>query len=235
MIEDNADLATISETMLRAEGYRVAVAADRREGLRLARTRVPTAIMLDVLLPHAHGWEVLQALKRDPATVGIPVVVVAIREHRRLGLLLGAPEYRVKPFARDQFVDTLQRMVPPSGRPRVVVDDEPAIRALLSTVLEDEGYRVYTVQDGPAALEAISESPPAVLLLDLMLPRMDGFAVLEWVRAHPNPAVRAVPIVLITAKDITPAERTRLRAGTEQVISKVGLSFGELFDVIKTS
>ena len=122
----------------------------------------------------------------------------------------------------------------PTVRPRVlVVDDEPSIRDILGTLLEGEGYSVYTADDGVAALEQITATRPGILLLDLMLPRLDGFAVLEWVRAHPDPAIREMPIVLITAKNIAEDERRRLTTATEQLISKVGLSLDDLLGVVK--
>jgi DNA-binding response OmpR family regulator len=191
--------------------------------------------MLDVLLPQANGWDVLQDLKRDPATAHTPVVVVSILEQQRLGLMLGATDYLVKPFERTQFLTTLERLAGTAAqRPRVlVVDDEPAIRDILGTLLEQEGYRVYTADDGVEALEQIVATRPGILLLDLMLPRLDGFAVLEWVRAHHDPAIREMPIVLVTAKDVTPDERRRLTTATEQLISKVGLSLDDLLGRVK--
>jgi signal transduction histidine kinase/CheY-like chemotaxis protein len=235
VIEDNADLASIMRTMLDAAGYRVALAQDGPTGIDQARRLQPAAIMLDVILPRANGWEVLQQLKHDPRTAPIPVIVVSILEHHRLGLMLGATEYLVKPFDRDRLVNTLRNL---TGRglasPRVlVVDDAPSLRDLLKTRLSDAGYTVATAEDGLAALDRIAEAPPDLLILDLMMPRLDGFAVLEWVRAHTNPQIRELPVVLVSAKDLTAEERAQLADATQALIPKVGMSLGELLRVVK--
>jgi DNA-binding response OmpR family regulator len=163
------------------------------------------------------------------------VIVVSILEHHRLGLMLGATEYLVKPFDRDRLVNTLRNL---TGRglasPRVlVVDDAPSLRDLLKTMLSDAGYTVATAEDGLAALDRIAEAPPDLLILDLMMPRLDGFAVLEWVRAHTNPQIRELPVVLVSAKDLTAEERAQLADATQALIPKVGMSLGELLRVVK--
>ncbi|HMA37308.1 MAG TPA: response regulator, partial [Chloroflexia bacterium] len=138
-------------------------------------------------------------------------------------------------FDRDRLVSTLQHLTrAATGPPCVlIVDDVPALREMLATLLREAGYQVATAPDGVAALEQIGAQPPDLLLLDLLLPRLDGFAVLEWVRAHASPAIREVPIVLITAHDSTPEERAQLASATQDLIPKVGMSIGELLRVVK--
>jgi signal transduction histidine kinase/CheY-like chemotaxis protein len=235
VIEDNTDLASIMRTMLDAAGYRVALAHDGPSGLEQARRLQPAAIMLDVILPRANGWEVLQQLKHDPRTAGIPVIVVSILEQHRLGLMLGATEYLVKPFDRDRLVNTLRNL---TGRtaasPHVLVaDDSASLRDLLSTMLAGAGYTVTAAEDGLAALDRMAEAPPDLLLLDLLMPRLDGFAVLEWVRGHSDPRIRELPVVLISAKDLTAEERAQLADATQALIPKAGMSLGELLRVVK--
>jgi CheY-like chemotaxis protein len=235
VIEDNSDLASIMRTMLDAAGYRVALAHDGPSGLDQARRLQPAAIMLDVILPRANGWEVLQQLKHDPRTAGIPVIVVSILEQHRLGLMLGATEYLVKPFDRDRLVNTLRNL---TGRtaasPHVLVaDDSASLRELLSTMLAGAGYTVTAAEDGLAALDRMAEAPPDLLLLDLLMPRLDGFAVLEWVRGHSDPRIRELPVVLISAKDLTAEERAQLADATQALIPKAGMSLGELLRVVK--
>jgi signal transduction histidine kinase/DNA-binding response OmpR family regulator len=234
VIEDNADLRAIMRTMLEGQGYMVAEAADGARGLDLARKVRPAAILLDVVLPQATGWDVLQRLKADPLTMQIPVVVISILEQQRMGMLLGATTYLVKPFDSGKLAHTLRGLVPGVGLPRLlIVDDEPALRTSLAELLQEEGFAVETAEDGLAALERLGAGPPDVLLLDLMMPRLDGFAVLEWLRAHPDPAIYGLPVVLITAKDLTPAEREALAAATQALIPKAGLSVGELLRAIR--
>ncbi|HUS13945.1 MAG TPA: response regulator, partial [Chloroflexia bacterium] len=235
IIEDHHDLSTVMRTMLDAAGYQVATAGDGSSGLEAAHRLQPAVIMLDVVLPQASGWEVLQQLKSEPTTTKIPVVMVSILEHQRLGLLLGATEYLVKPFDQERLVATLRRLVGPTPRqPRVlIVDDAPALRDTLSTLLREDGYLVDTANDGVLALEQLRVAPPDLVLLDLVMPGMDGFAVLEWIRAHGDPAIHNLPVVMVTAKDLTPEEHARLAAATEELIPVAGMSIGELLRVVK--
>ena len=235
VVEDNPDLATIVRGMLEAEGYRVMVAPDGAAGLVAASRVRPMTILLDLLLPQATGWEVLQRLKADPLTADIPIIVVSILEQQRLGLLMGATGYLVKPLDRDRLLGLLHNLIPAKATAphALVVDDEAELRELLVTLLREEGFVVDSAEDGVVALEHITTTLPDVVLLDLMMPRLDGFAVLEWLRGHTNPAIRDLPVVLVTGKELSAAEQTALTAATQALIPKVGLSLGELLRAIK--
>ncbi|MDQ2805499.1 MAG: response regulator [Chloroflexota bacterium] len=235
VIEDNADLAAIVRGMLEGAGYRVAVAADGTAGLAAAGRLRPAAILLDLLLPQAGGWDVLQRLKADPTTADVPVVVVSILEQQRLGLLLGATGYLVKPLDRDRLLGLLRGLAPPgvTAPHALVVDDEAGLREALVEMLQAAGFVVSSAEDGVVALERIAAARPDIVLLDLLMPRLDGFAVLEWLRGHTDAAIREVPVVLVTAKTLNATERAELAAATQALIPKVGLSLGELLRAIK--
>lgn len=235
VIEDNPDLAAIMRGMLEAEGYRVALAADGTTGLAAAGRRRPAAVLLDLLLPQAGSWEALQRLKADPATADVPVVVVALLEQQRLGLLLGATAYLGTPLDRTRVLGLLRALGPPGATPphALVVVEEAGLREALGALLHAEGFRVSSAADGLVALERIAAAQPDIVLLDLMMPQLDGFAVLEWLRGHAIAALRELPVVVVTAPALSAPEQAALTAATQALILQVGLSLGELLRAIK--
>jgi len=208
------------ERFLAREGFQVVTAGGGEEGLRLARERRPDAITLDVLMPGVDGWAVLAALKGDPATADIPVVMLTIVDERNLGYALGAADYLTKPIDRDRLLAVLSKHR--RGRSVLVVDDDPDVRALLRRSLEREGYAVVEAEHGRAALARLGEATPDLVLLDLMMPEMDGFEFLVELRRLP--ASRHVPVVVITAKDLTPEDHRRLNGSVERILAKGAVS-----------
>jgi len=201
---------------------RVVTASNGEEGLNLARTLRPAAITLDVLMPGMDGWEVLRELKADPQTCAIPVLMVTMTDDRELGCALGATEFLTKPVQRQQLVQLLERHAP-EGRARyaLVVDDKAENREVLRHALEKEGWRVSEADNGRVALQRIAEHPPSLILLDLMMPVMDGFEFVVEMRRRD--ASGAIPIVVVTAKDITEEDRQRLTGDVVGLIEKGGV------------
>ena len=154
------------------------------------------------MMPGMDGWAVLAALKADAATADIPVIMVTIVDDRNLGYALGAADYLTKPIDRERLIAVLARYRP--ERPILVVDDDPALRELLRRTLEREGYAVVEAADGRSALARIEERVPGLILLDLMMPHMNGFELLTELRARPE--WRGIPVVVVTAKDLTPED-----------------------------
>ena len=218
VIDDEPAVREIVQRFLTREGYRVETAASGEEGLRLARAAAPDVITLDVLMPGMDGWAVLAALKADPRLADVPVIMLTIVEERNLGYALGAAEYLVKPLDRDRLVEVIRRHRP--ERPILVVDDEPEQRALLRRILEREGYAVVEAENGVAALARLRERAVGLVLLDLMMPEMDGFELVEELRRQE--AWRGLPIVVITGRDLTPEDRARLSGSVERVLEKGG-------------
>ncbi|MGH7318414.1 MAG: response regulator, partial [Candidatus Rokuibacteriota bacterium] len=171
---------------------------------------------LDVMMPGMDGWAVLSALKADPDLADIPVVMLTIVDDRNLGYALGAADYLTKPLDRERLVAVLNRYR--RDLPVLVVDDDVALRELLRRILEREGYRVLEAENGRAALQRIREEPPGVILLDLMMPEMDGFEFVTELRKQD--AGRAIPIIVITAKDLTHDDHERLNGYVERILQK---------------
>ncbi len=227
IIDDDPDVLELMTRFLEREGFHTVVAQDGDEGLRLARELTPLAITLDVLMPGMDGWAVLSVLKADERTAEIPVLLLSLVDQRRLGFTLGAAEYFTKPVDRDRLLRTLERYRGTDADSAIlVVEDDPEIRSVLRRTLEGVGWRVEEAMHGGAALEAVTARPPRAIVLDLMMPGMDGFEFLATLRE--NPAWRAIPVVVVTAMELTAAQRARLEHSTERVIQKSATSREEL-------
>jgi CheY-like chemotaxis protein len=217
------------------EGFGVVIASSGEEGLRLARELAPDVITLDVLMPGMDGWSVLAALKAEAALVDIPVVMLTMLDDRNLGYALGAADYLTKPIDRERLVAVLGRYR--RDLPVLVVDDDPNFRDLARRTLEREGYTVVEAENGRAALDRLRNAAPGVVLLDLMMPEMDGFDFVAAVRA--DSAWRSLPIVVITAKDLTPEDHERLNGYVARVLQKGALTrdalLGEVRDLVAAS
>jgi CheY-like chemotaxis protein len=197
-------------------------ASDGREALNLARTLRPAAITLDVMMPDMDGWEVLRELKADSDTRDIPVVMVTMTDDRELGYALGATEFLTKPVDRTQLMRLLERYAPEGAeRIALVVDDRADNRDVLRRALENEGWQVSEAEDGKVALAEVADRAPSLILLDLMMPVMDGFEFVLEMRKRD--ASRAIPIVVVTAKDVTEADRRRLGGDVVGLIQRRGM------------
>jgi hypothetical protein len=216
VIDDEAAVRDLMQRFLTREGFRVVAAAGGEEGLRRARELRPDAITLDVMMPGMDGWAVLSALKAAPDLADIPVIMLTIVDDRNLGYALGAADYLTKPIDRERLVAVLRQHR--RDLPVLVVDDDPEVRALFRRMLEPDGYTVVEAPNGRAALDRLGEVTPGVILLDLMMPEMDGFEFVAEFRRHE--AWRAIPIVVVTAKDLSPDDRQRLNGYVERVLQK---------------
>jgi len=216
VIDDEAAVRDLMQRFLAKEGFRVATAAGGEEGLRRARELRPDAITLDVMMPGMDGWAVLSALKADPDVADIPVVMLTIVDDRNLGYALGAADYLTKPIDRERLTAVLKEHRP--ARSVLVVDDDATVRQLLRRMLESEGYAVVEAENGRAALERLRDMSPGVVLLDLMMPEMDGFEFVAEFRRHE--AWRAIPIVVVTAQGLSRDDRDRLNGYVQKILQK---------------
>jgi CheY-like chemotaxis protein len=232
VIDDDPAARDLLTRYLQAEGFTVVTAASGDEGLRLARERRPVAITLDVLMPGVDGWSVLTTLKADPDLAEIPVVVVSILDDRGIGYALGATDYLTKPIDRDRLLAIVRHYRPDGlAAPVLVIDDDPAARDMLRRTLEREGWPVEEAPDGRAGLAQVAARSPALILLDLMMPEMDGFDFLDELRR--DDAWHELPVIVVTAKALTEDERKRLTGHVECIIQKGRQSRQELLAEVR--
>gem|GEM_PF-144445 len=216
VIDDEATVRDLMQRFLTKEGFRVVTAAGGEDGVRRAREIRPDAITLDVMMPGMDGWAVLSALKGDAALADIPVVMLTIVDDRNLGYALGAAEYLTKPIDRQRVVSVLRKYR--RDLPVLVVDDDATLRQLLRRILEPEGYTVVEAENGRVALERARGASPGLVLLDLMMPEMDGFEFVAEFRRHEG--WRPIPIVVITARDLSREDRDRLHGSVQRILQK---------------
>jgi CheY-like chemotaxis protein len=226
VIDDNAEARDLIGRALEAEGFRVLEAAGGEAGLALARSARPHAITLDVLMPGMDGWAVLAALKADPALADIPVIMLTVLDNRSLGFSLGASEYLTKPVDRSRLRAVLAKYRRDGPGDVLVVEDDPGTRELLRRVVESEGWTARTADNGQVALELVERHPPSLILLDLMMPVMDGCRFAGELRKRE--AWRQIPVIVLTAKDLTAEDRRALNGGVQGVLQKGALTREEL-------
>jgi signal transduction histidine kinase/CheY-like chemotaxis protein len=231
VIDDERATHNLLERELGARGYRVVHAAGGREGLRLAREMRPDAITLDVIMPELDGWAVLRELKADTDLRSIPVVLVTVLGDREMGYALGAADYLTKPIDPDALLGVLGRFHVGDGEvPVMVVDDDPMTREMLRRILSKRGWSVTEAADGSDALSVLGRTQPAVVVLDLMMPGMDGFEMLDAMRREAT--WREIPVVVVTAKDLSTEEVTWLNQRAERVFQKGAYKRSELVGTI---
>ncbi|WP_237476864.1 response regulator [Lichenibacterium dinghuense] len=216
VIDDDAAQRDLMLRFLERQGFTAIAAADGASGLEMARTHLPRAILLDVMMPKMDGWSVLTALKADAKLAAIPVVMVTFVDERTLSATLGAVDLVNKPVDWDRLKAVLDRLREAEGEV-LVVDDDPGVRERLRTVLERAGYSVGEAGDGAEALGRVAHGPPRAILLDLTMPVMDGFAFLHALRERPGCA--DIPVIVFSARDISAADREQLR-DADRIMSK---------------
>jgi PAS domain S-box-containing protein len=219
VIDDDPAARELMENFFRKEGFSVAVATTGTEGIRMARELRPAIITLDVMMPGMDGWAVLTQLKAEPELADIPVIMVTIVDDRNLGYALGATDYLTKPVDRDRLAALVRKYRRQGGRDVVlIVEDDAGTRDMLRKTLEREGWEVAEAENGRVGLQQVARSQPNLILLDLMMPEMDGFAFVTELRK--DESHRKLPVVVLTSKDITQEDRRRLTGSVELILQK---------------
>ncbi len=232
VIDDDPDVRDLMQRNLVKDGFRVEVAADAERGLELARELRPSAITLDVMLPGMDGWEALAALKANPDTADIPVVMLTIVDNKNMGFALGAADYFTKPidWHRLSTALTKHRGADDSQNALVIEDDAPT-RELVCRILETDGWTVTAAPNGQAGLDHLEEVIPAIIILDLMMPGMDGITFIEELRQRPD--CSDVPVIVITAKDLTAEDQQRLKGEASSILQKGQISTEQLLSEVR--
>jgi signal transduction histidine kinase/CheY-like chemotaxis protein/CHASE3 domain sensor protein len=234
VIDDDATSANLLRAQLQAHGYRVDVALEPLQGLALAKSLQPEAIILDVLMPGLDGWEMLARLKEHERTRHIPVVIVSITDEPRRGFALGAAQVLLKPVAKEELLAALaaSRLQPRTADARVlVVDDDPDAVTIVSSHLQAAGYNPVCAYGGQEALDSVARSRPALIVLDLMMPHVSGFDVVEALGSRPDTA--DIPIIVLTAKLVTARDRELLRGRVQRLMEKAGFDTSALLAEVR--
>jgi len=219
VIDDDATARELISDHLKAGGFSVVTAAGGVEGIKLAKELQPTAITLDVMMPDLDGWSVLAALRQNPELADIPVIMVSIVDDKRRGIALGAAGYLTKPIDRERLHRLVRRFQAPTRATRVLmVEDDASQRERMLGWLERPHWIVREAANGQEALDLLREEKPDVILLDLMMPEMDGFEVVAALQG--NKDWRDIPVIVITSLDLDAKDRARLNSGVHSVLVK---------------
>ncbi len=228
IIDDDPLVRQLLRGQLESEGFRVYSAGDGVEGVQLVHHLRPQVIVLDIHLPRMDGWSVMAALNDDPALAHIPVVIVSVEEQRKRGFALGACDYLVKPVEPERLSQVVRRVARPNGEILVVDDDDDA-REIVMRRLSGEGLQVFGARSGQEALDRIATHPPTLVILDLMMPELDGFEVLRRMRKDGD----HTPVIVLTGKDLSAAERVSLHDGLAHIIAKNGVAVERVVEQVK--
>jgi PAS domain S-box-containing protein len=219
VIDDDADACFLLRSYLERIGYEVSTASTGEKGLALARELKPDAITLDVMMPEMDGWTVLSRLKSDPELAEIPVLVLSMVDEKTVGYSLGATDYLNKPISRDQLAAVLQKHhIGKKISDILVVEDDNATREVLIRMLSNMNYHIEQANNGITALHLMQTCRPDLVILDLMMPEMDGFEFVRQMRKQPE--WLDIPVLVLTAKDITLADRLSLAGNVKKIFQK---------------
>ena len=232
VIDDDPTQRDLMKRFLEKEGFVAQTASSGEQGLALAKRLKPLVITLDVMMPGMDGWHVLNELKKDPELGEIPVIMLTMVDDKSRGYALGAADYMTKPVDRSRLSEVLRKFMcehPPC--PLLLVEDDEPTRAMMRQMLEKEDWNVSEAANGVEALARMEENRPCLILLDLMMPEMDGFEFAE--RVHQNENWRGIPIVVLTARDLSQQERAQLNQHVHQVVQKSGQSSADLMQQVR--
>lgn len=232
VVDDDPAVTELLDLILKRKGYQVVSVTQGDNVVDLARRLKPSAITLDILMPDPDGWEVLGALKSEPETASVPVIVISMLDEATRGIALGAADYLTKPINASRILEVLERVIGAHSRASIlIVEDEEDARILMKKTLEDTGCRVQEARNGIEALAKLEETPPDLILLDLMMPEMDGFEFIAELQK--DKARRHLPVVVVTARDLDQDDHDRLNGQVAQVIQKRALTGTDLLKEIQ--
>lgn len=233
VIDDDQAVIDLMKRYAVKEKWSIATAMNGKDGLRLAKEWRPHMITLDVLMPGMDGWSVLTALKNDPELADIPVMMLSMTNDKSLGYALGASEFLTKPIQRERLIPVLSKYMPdPEAGSILVIEDDETTGEMMTKLLAREGYSAGSAGNGRIALDMMEISAPKLILLDLMMPEMDGFEFVTRLRKHGKWS--SIPVIVVTAKHITEEDRLRLNGYVSKIIQKGSFSKQELLQEISS-
>jgi len=230
IIDDDPASRELISRHLSKEGFSVIAASGGKEGIAMAREKKPFVITLDVMMPEMDGWAVLSALKSDPELASIPVIMQTFVNEKEMGYALGVSDYVTKPVDREKLVEILTKHRHSNEQCVLLVEDDSGTREMMRQILRKGGASVCEAENGKVALKRMKEKAPGLIFLDLMMPEMDGFTFLEEMRKEDE--WKNIPVVVVTAKDITADERARLSAKVERIMNKGSFSRDEVVGIM---
>ncbi|MFC1493214.1 response regulator, partial [candidate division KSB1 bacterium] len=234
IIDDEPETCSLISDFLEQSGYSTVIANSGNEGIELAKEIKPFAITLDILMPEMDGWETLRHLKSLSGTADIPVIVISVSEDRTTGAALGAAGYILKPVEKNTLLNEIQKIsMIKSVQNIMVVDDDTPTRLYIQTILEEMDYAVTTASDGQEALEVMNLKKPDAIILDLLMPVMDGFTVIEKLRQDREK--NQIPVIILTAKDISIKDKAKLEGAVRRIVTKGTMKKEDLLHDIKST
>ena len=233
VVDDEPIIIDIISKYLSREGYNVISASNGEDALELAEKFRPFAITLDVIMPEMDGLEALQKLKSNPSTANIPVIIVSVSDNKETGFALGAVGYVTKPINKNMLLAEIHKVDGLSPRLAMVVDDSEIDRNEISRILEEGDIDTIKIESGKECLSQLEKTLPDVLILDLIMPEIDGFEVLEKIRC--NPKTQTLPVIIVTAKDLTNEDKKKLNGNVASILTKSEMTSNKLFEAIKNA
>ena len=232
-IDDDPKVINLYERYLKPHGYQVVALTEPKKAVERAKEVQPFAITLDIMMPEKDGWQVMRDLKNDPETRNIPIVVCSILESQEKGFSLGASDYLVKPFLQEDMINSLNRLnLDGQIKDVLVIDDDPDDLRLVKKMLEEgQRYQVTLAQGGKQGWDLIQNSRPDAIILDLFMPDLNGFLILENLRT--NPVLRHIPVIILTGADLTAEQHQQLTDFGQDVLSKGFLREKELLVLLE--
>jgi signal transduction histidine kinase/CheY-like chemotaxis protein len=227
-IDDDTQVIGLYERYLQPQGFQVIALTDPTQARERVRQLRPYAVTLDVMMPGRDGWTVLKELKTDPETRDVPVIICSILEDEEKGFTLGAADYLLKPILEDDLMEALGRLNLDGTIPEVlVIDDNPEDLRLIAQILNDKGrYKPILAEGGKEGWQALSAKPPHALILDLFMPGMDGFSIIEKMRS--SPILNDIPVIVVSGAELKPEQQKQLENFGQQLIRKGPSSEEEL-------
>jgi CheY-like chemotaxis protein len=236
-IDDDHQVIDLYKRYLRTHGYQVIAITQPQQVIQRLKETKPYAITLDIMMPHKDGWQVIQEIKKDPDTSEIPVIICSIVEERDKAYQLGAVDYLVKPILEDELVSAVNRLNLPQEKQIneiLVIDDDPNVFQLVEIALRNEtGYQLTFANGGFAGLERLKEQKPDGIILDLMMPDLDGFSILETMQGDSQ--LRNIPVIILTAADLTLEERMRLEQNKREILEKENFKSNQLINFLENA